>query len=298
MTRSWLRRAGAVALFAAAWVAIPNAAEAAGCPTADGVTVVVDFEGAGGIQSTCVTGGGGDTAFNLFEVHHDLERVQRQRGAICRVDGAPGDDQCVNMPPAHAYWGLFWADGSGGWAYSSQGVDSLNVPNGGSVAFAWQNGGGTDYPGVAPASHDDGGSGSGSGGSGGSGSGSGSGGGSGGSGSSGGGGSGSADGTTSTPSQSASPSGSASPSSKSGKPGKSDKPGQADKSKKDESEKPSESSDEESPSESPTNTSAAVADPPSAADQGGLPTWVAPVGIAVLFAAAGVVALVRRRSVG
>ncbi len=287
-----LRLVAAVALTAAAGLVVPTPAHAAGCPTTNGVTVVVDN---GGIQSTCVTGGGGDTAASLFEVHHNLTRVQRQPGAVCKVDGAPASAQCVNMPPANAYWGLFWSDGSGGWIYSSEGVDSLNVPNGGSVAFAWQNGGGTDYPGVPPASPRDEGSGSGSGG-GGSGSGSGSG--SDGPASSDTGGSGGADGTTSTPGQSDSPSGSASPSSKSGKPGKPDKPGKAGESKKDEREKPSESSDPESPSESPTNASAPVADPPSAADQGGLPTWVAPVGIAVLFAAAGVVALVRRRSVG
>ena len=55
---------------------------------------------------------------------------------------------CVSTPPANAYWGLYWSNGtSGSWSYSSLGVGSLTVPAGGSVAFAWQGG-----PRVRPAS--------------------------------------------------------------------------------------------------------------------------------------------------
>ena len=45
----------------------------------------------------------------------------------------------MNTPPTNAYWGLCWSDGTAAsWTYSSEGVDSLDVPEGGSVAFSWQ----------------------------------------------------------------------------------------------------------------------------------------------------------------
>ncbi len=38
----------------------------------------------------------------------------------------PADDPCVNTPPADAYWGLWWSDGTTGkWTYSSLGAASL-----------------------------------------------------------------------------------------------------------------------------------------------------------------------------
>ena len=51
-----------------------------------------------------------------------LTYVQRQPGFVCRINGAPASDPCVNTPPADAYWGLWWSDGkSGSWTYSSVG---------------------------------------------------------------------------------------------------------------------------------------------------------------------------------
>ena len=71
-------------------------------------------------------------------------RLQGQRHAERRTPAS-------NMPPANAYWGLFWSDGSPvTWTYSSEGVGGLNVPDGGCVAFAWQDGGDQDCPAPAP----------------------------------------------------------------------------------------------------------------------------------------------------
>ena len=126
----------AVALTAAA-SALPVApAQAAACSSADGVSVVVDFhELGGGVQQVCDSGGAGKTASQQFgESGFALERVQRQPGFVCRVNGAPSEEQdsCVNTPPSNAYWGLWWSDGkSGSWSYATQGVDSLKVPEGG-----------------------------------------------------------------------------------------------------------------------------------------------------------------------
>ena len=54
-----------------------------------------------------------------------LGYATRQPGFVCRVNGAPASDPCVNASPANAYWGLWWADGSqASWTYSSYGVGS------------------------------------------------------------------------------------------------------------------------------------------------------------------------------
>ena len=152
---SRLRRLlGAVALLAGATapMALSSApAHAAGGCTSQGVTVVVDFGAlGGGVQQNCAPGGGKAAA--LFgAVHHTLGRVQTMPGAVCSVDAKPANP-CPQMPPATAYWALFWTDGSSGkWAYSSLGVDALSVPADGSVALAWQSSAGTRAPGIAPA---------------------------------------------------------------------------------------------------------------------------------------------------
>ena len=57
----------------------------------------------------------------------------------------------MNASPTNAYWGLYWSNGkSGKWTYSSSGVGGTSVPNGGFLAFSWQNGGSADPPGAAP----------------------------------------------------------------------------------------------------------------------------------------------------
>jgi hypothetical protein len=149
-----LRLAAVTALVAAASLAVPGQAQASACSSSTGVTVVVDFSNAGGgIATTCVAGGGGDSAASLLAVDHALTRDQQYPGVVCKIDTAPADAECTSMPPANAYWGLFWSDGHGGWKYSSAGVDSLDVPDGGSVGMAWQDGGTDDPPGVAPPQH-------------------------------------------------------------------------------------------------------------------------------------------------
>ena len=73
---------------------------------------------------------------------------------MCRVQGEPAADPCVNASPASAYWGLWWADGSkASWTYSSYGIGGLTVPAGGSVGLSWQQdreNSGAVPPGVAP----------------------------------------------------------------------------------------------------------------------------------------------------
>ncbi len=156
------RRPTAAALLAAALglvfllglqVVAPTPAQAAACGGATGVTVVADFNGlGGGVQGACVADGGGDKASSLFPVAgFPLTYAQRQPGFVCRVSGVPESDPCVNTSPADAYWGLWWSDGTNGrWTYSSLGVDSLRIPDGGSVAFSWDDVPGDARPSFAP----------------------------------------------------------------------------------------------------------------------------------------------------
>ena len=104
--------------------------------------------------SRSANSGGKSASAIVASVGVTLTYAQRQPGSVCRVNGAPASDPCVNASPANAYWGLWWADGSqASWTYSSYGAGGLTVPSGGSVGFSWQQdrpAGGTVPPGVAP----------------------------------------------------------------------------------------------------------------------------------------------------
>jgi hypothetical protein len=131
----------------------PAQASGAGCTPGHGVTVVVEFNQLGGDDvRLCDAGGGGRTAARLLEDDGlSLTYVQRQPGFVCRVAGVPAQDPCVNTPPDDAYWSLWWSDGSSDtWTYASIGVDSLTIPDGGSVALAWDGKPGDVTPATAP----------------------------------------------------------------------------------------------------------------------------------------------------
>jgi len=152
--RSRLAALVAVALVAAAGLVglSSGPAAAALCP-GSGVNVVVDFNGlGGGVQKGCDPGGAGRSGDKVFPAAgFGLTYAQREPGFVCRVQNAPQSAQCVNASPTNAYWGLYWSDGkSGKWTYSSSGVGGTSVPNGGFLAFSWQNGGSADPPGAAP----------------------------------------------------------------------------------------------------------------------------------------------------
>lgn len=289
--RTLSRIAAAATLAAAAYAGLPAVpASAATCASADGVSVVVDFhELGGGVRTACVAGGGGDTAASLFPAAgFPLTYVQRQPSFVCRVSGAPASDACVNTPPADAYWALFWSDGkSGSWTYATTGVGSLKIPDGGYLAFSWTGSSARSTPGVSPSPHaaseptptkaptkaptqgatrapDPSGSGS---------------------------------GPSGQPSDSASPSADATdgpsgaPTREAGKGGRT-------------GERPS-ASDSAEPAETVSaaqDATSAAAEPvsadatdPAGSDDPGLPSWIAPVAIVVLFGAAGGAALARRR---
>ena len=280
MPRTLARVAAAAVLAVAAYAGVPAApATAAGCPTDHGVTVVVDFhELGGGVQTACVADGGGDTAAQLFPAAgFPLTYVQRQPGFVCRVSGKPADDPCANTPPADAYWGLYWSDGeSGRWAYATSGAGGQHVPDGGYVAFSWQGSDDSTPPGTSPAPHP----------------------------------SASPSPTRApshAPSHTAAPS-HASPSTAPTTASPSESPSASEPTDASHASEPSkkpkrkpEASESSTPEASPSPTTsespslAPASSDPVDPDGGGLPGWVAPVVILVLFGAAGAVAVVRRR---
>lgn len=150
--RAFSRLAAAVVLTAAVGTPVLTSApaQAASCSGSSGVTVVVDFQQlGGGVQQQCARDGG--SAASMFgSTGFTLDRVQSQQGFICRVAGAPADDPCVE-PNGAAYWSLWWNDGRGGaWIYATTGADGLKVSPGGSVAFSWNQGGGRVAPSAGP----------------------------------------------------------------------------------------------------------------------------------------------------
>lgn len=286
VSRYAARLAVAILVVAAVGLGVPAPAQAATCSSAHGVSVVVDFNQlGGGVQTGCDRDGAGESAWTQLEhVGFELTQVQRQPGFVCRVDGLPGADAepCVNTPPSDAYWSLWWSDGkSGKWTYSSLGAGSLKVPEGGYVGLSWQGQKAQAKPGAGPTPH-----------------------------------------STSRPSTSPTKHPSSSPG-QSGGPGQapSSTPGapsssatsstspsqaarhstateRADPSKNaGKAQRKASHGPDETQAAAPSNVVVAAGDDGSS-DTGGLPGWVAPLAIAVLFVGAGTVALVRRKGSG
>ncbi len=135
--------------------AVPAQAAAA-CRTSSGVTAIVDFdELGGGVTAGCDSNGGGQAASQVFrDAGYTLEYSQQpgMNGFVCKIQSKPADGDCAAND---AFWSLWWSDGrSGRWVFSSQGVGTIDVPDGGYVAFAWHEGGGrAEPPAVNPTPH-------------------------------------------------------------------------------------------------------------------------------------------------
>jgi hypothetical protein len=155
MTPARARLAGLVvaALVAAAGlVGLSSVPASAAWCSGSGVNVVVDFnELGGGVQKGCDADGGGKQADVVFPAAGFRLDYVTNSGFVCRVKGSPSGDVCAHTPPADAYWALFWSDGkSGTWRYATSGVSGLSVPDGGFLAFSWQNSSQQDPPSATP----------------------------------------------------------------------------------------------------------------------------------------------------
>lgn len=101
------------------------------CPTAEGVTVVIDFqELGGGVQVRCATGAV-TTGFGALQAADiNYQTAVRQPGFLCKIAGLPGNDPCINTSPASAYWSYWLAPRGGQWCYSNWGAGNRTPPQG------------------------------------------------------------------------------------------------------------------------------------------------------------------------
>lgn len=129
-------------------VASPAPATAAACSGTSGVTVVV--ESTAGTSTRCAPGDPASAWAALTGSGHGVTPVQRFPGAICRIDGYPASDPCVNMPPSSAYWAFFHASRGGSWTYSQVGAASYDPAPGTVVGFRFGSGSAPSTPPPAP----------------------------------------------------------------------------------------------------------------------------------------------------
>ncbi|MBS1837205.1 MAG: hypothetical protein JST64_05855 [Actinobacteria bacterium] len=94
------------------------------CPTASGVTVVVDFqELGGGVQLRCANDGPVQSGFDALQrAGFTYQTAARSSGFLCRISGKPTDDLCINPSPTTAYWSYWSAARGGDWCYSNLGA--------------------------------------------------------------------------------------------------------------------------------------------------------------------------------
>lgn len=140
VTRARGAQVAAAFVLAAVAPLVPASRAAAGTCAGSGVTVVVDYNELGGrTKVVCAAEAGGATAARAFvDAGYRLEYQPQLQDFVCRLSGRPTDRPCTD---ASSYWSLWWADGpSGEWTYSTLGVTSLKVPQGGYVGFAWHEG--------------------------------------------------------------------------------------------------------------------------------------------------------------
>ncbi|CAN7387354.1 hypothetical protein [Knoellia sp. LjRoot47] len=146
LRRRLLSAAAAAALGGAGLVGAAAPSQAAACSSTNGVTVVV--QGPNGTQVRCASGDPSSAWGALQAAGFSLKAVQRFPDALCRIDGAPASDPCINMPPASAYWSFWHAPNGGSWTYSQVGIKGWNPKPGSSVGFRFGSG---TAPSTAPA---------------------------------------------------------------------------------------------------------------------------------------------------
>ena len=121
-----------------------------------GVTVVVDgsaFEDADDIsQSQCIETDEAIVASDALDTAGITTEGTTQYGdqVVCRVDGLPAEDvaltaedgseyfeTCETMPAAFAYWSLYVQPEDGDWDYASEGLSTLQLEPGESLALVF-----------------------------------------------------------------------------------------------------------------------------------------------------------------
>ncbi|MCC5950955.1 MAG: hypothetical protein JJU45_02550 [Acidimicrobiia bacterium] len=124
------------------------------CPTTAGVTVVVDLTAFDlGIHVRCAPGSPSSGFAALAGAGFEHRTAVRSPGFLCRIDGHPADDPCVNAAPASAYWSYWLASRGGQWCYSNLGAGNRQPPPGTVEGWSFSrstSGAQAAPPGVAP----------------------------------------------------------------------------------------------------------------------------------------------------
>ncbi|MEU4767528.1 hypothetical protein AB0H12_30165 [Actinosynnema sp. NPDC023794] len=145
MTGRSRRGLTALAAVGLALASAPPTAQAADC---SGVTVVVDFRSlGGGVQTGCAPGDPATGTAALTAAGFGYTFASRQPGFVCRINGKPSNDPCVNTSPTTAYWGYWHGRPGGSWVYGNTSAGAYD-PAPGSVE-GWSFGAG-EPPGIAP----------------------------------------------------------------------------------------------------------------------------------------------------
>lgn len=137
-------------VMATTFVFAPTTARAGmACQDPDsGVTVVVDFRGAGGaIEVGCAAGAPSSGFAALQAAGFAITELQGLPGFLCKIDGYPADEDCAGTPPGDAFWSYWSAERGGSWSYSIVG-GATRVPAPGTVD-GWSFGAAT-APGMSP----------------------------------------------------------------------------------------------------------------------------------------------------
>ncbi|MDT4996427.1 MAG: hypothetical protein QOD45_495 [Pseudonocardiales bacterium] len=155
--------------------ASPVAAQSAGtpgyCHDDTGVTVVVDMSALGGdvvVRCDPTAISTGDSGIGALEGAGFTPTGTQRYGLafVCRIQGRPaasealpipGDptyhEQCVDTPPATAFWSYWYAPDNGHWTYSTAGANAHQPIEGGFEGWAFSIGSGNASaaaPGVDP----------------------------------------------------------------------------------------------------------------------------------------------------
>lgn len=128
-----------------------QAGSAGACEEGEGVTVVVDFRSLGGDTIVRCAPSPVESGYDaLTRAGLDWTPTQRHPGFLCRIEGLPADDPCMNTPPADAYWSYWRAEPGGSWRYSNYGPASTNPPPGPVEGWSFSRGPEDQPPRIAP----------------------------------------------------------------------------------------------------------------------------------------------------
>lgn len=101
------------------------------CTTAEGVTVIIDFQELGGGSYTSCAPNAPATGFKALEqAGISWTPTTRSPGFLCRIAGKPANDPCHVPSPTTAYWSYWLAPRGGHWCYSNLGAGSRRPPAG------------------------------------------------------------------------------------------------------------------------------------------------------------------------